>query len=284
MSPLPLNLLQGIFKTASLLGLGALATGCGSSGKNLDAIGQAIDYEEHIGVYSQPSPDAADLDPVGAAAYWGTRYDQNPKDWNAAVNYSAALRKIGSIEQAVRVITAAAQRHGGIPEVAFETGKALLAAGRAYEAVRYLETASSARPYDWKAHSVTGVAYDQIGEHKAAQEKYLIAQSIAPDAVSILNNKGMSFALAGKIDKAVQVLRTAATRPGADARIRQNLALALAIRGDTQEAERLARSDLPPQIAEGNIEYFRSLAVQPAYWHNYAKDADAPDFDQTTAP
>ena len=82
----------------------------------------------------------------------------------------------------------------------------------------------------------------------------------------------------------MQVLRTAATRPGADARIRQNLALALAIRGDTQEAERLARSDLPPQIAEGNIEYFRSLAVQPAYWHNYAKDADAPDFDQTTAP
>jgi len=47
-----------------------------------------------------------------------------------------------------------------------------------------------------------------------------------------------------------------------------------------REAERLARSDLPPQIADQNIDYFRALMNQPAYWQEYAADnVDTPSFD-----
>jgi hypothetical protein len=45
----------------------------------------------------------------------------------------------------------------------------------------------------------------------------------------------------------------------------------MALKGDAAAAERLARKDLPPAVAEANIEYYRSLAkptVKPA--------ADAP--------
>jgi hypothetical protein len=47
-----------------------------------------------------------------------------------------------------------------------------------------------------------------------------------------------------------------------------------------REATRLARSDLPPQVADQNVDYFRSLMTQPAYWQEYASDnIDAPKFD-----
>ena len=67
---------------------------------------------------------------------------------------------------------------------------------------------------------------------------------------------------------------------GGDARIRQNLALVLALSGEMREAERLARSDLPPLVADNNVQYYRQLMNQPAYWGEYAaEDVDVPDFD-----
>ncbi len=257
-----------------------LAAGCASGGSSLDRDGKSANYKDEIGVYSDPSADVANLDPVAAAAYWSVQYDKDPQDHEIAAKYSAALRKIGSVEQAVRVIVGASKKHGDEPVVALEAGKALIEAGRAFEAVRYIETAARANPEDWRTLSVLGVALDQIGEHEMAQNKYQMALTIAPHSVNILNNKGLSYAMSGDLDQAAQVLRAAVNRPGADARVRQNLALVLAIKGDMLEAERLARSDLPPQIADGNINYFRSLIVQPAYWQDFAADAvETPNFD-----
>jgi tetratricopeptide (TPR) repeat protein len=151
--------------------------------------------------------------------------------------------------------------------------------------VRYLETASELMPQDWRAFSSYGVALDQIGEHKLARTKYDMALLFAPESPTILNNKGLSFALSGDLDAAKQTLRAAASVRGSDARIRQNLALVLALKGEMREAERLARSDLPPQIADQNIDYFRSLMNQPAYWQEFAADnVETPTFDPVAAP
>ncbi|MEL6362566.1 MAG: tetratricopeptide repeat protein [Pseudomonadota bacterium] len=268
-------------KAASALALAFGLAACASGGQNLDVAneGENLDYENSIEVYSDPAADPNGLDPVAAAAFWGSVYDRDPKNWEAAVKYSAALRKIGSIDQAVNVMVNVNNRNGEEPLVDFETGKALIEAGRAFEAVRYLEEAAAALPSDWKVMSAYGVALDQIGEHQAARAKYDYALSLNPKSVQILNNKGLSYALEGNLAEAVHVLRTAVSTPGADARIRQNLALALAIKGDLFQAERLARSDLPPQIANQNIDYFRSLVVQPAYWQDYANNSvETPEF------
>jgi len=136
---------------------------------------------------------------------------------------------------------------------------------------------------DWTAFSAYGVALDNIGEHELAQTQYDRALSIAPGAVNVLNNKALSFALSGNLSRAEHILRTASSGTGADARIRQNLALVLALKGDMLEAERLARSDLPPQVANQNIAYFRSLLSQPAYWAEYTpENFDAPAFTPAT--
>ncbi|MEM6413780.1 MAG: hypothetical protein AAF720_03905 [Pseudomonadota bacterium] len=254
---------------------------CASDGKQLDAAGEDADYKEQVSVYSNPSADPNGMDPVAAAAFWGVKYDRDPKDWKAAVNYSTALRKIGSVEQSVKVMSKVSKFFGEEADVALETARALIEAGRAFEAIRHVEIAHRANPEDWRTLSVYGVALDQIGEHKTAQLKYEQALTIAPGVVSILNNKGLSYALDGNLSKAKSILRAAASAPGADARVRQNLALVLAIKGDMLEAERLARSDLPPQVADSNINFYRSLVVQPAYWQDFAaEDIQAPFKDE----
>lgn len=271
-------------RSASVVLCALLMSACASSGKSLHADGERVDYKKEIGVFTDPGATGADLDPVAAAAYWGSRYDRNPKDVDAAIAYSGALRKISSNEEAVKVMTRVANANPEHPGANLEAGKTLVEAGRAFEAVRYLEKATELAPQDGRTFSAYGVALDQIGEHKLARTKYDMALIFTPGSPMIMNNKGLSFALDGDLDQAKAILRAAATSRGADARIRQNLALVLAMKGEMREAERLARSDLPPQIADQNIDYFRALVNQPAYWQELAADnVETPTFDAKPA-
>ena len=270
-------------RTYAILGVSALAlTACASSGDNLAK--SNAEYEDAIGTFTSPASQPSQMDPVAAAAFWGTRYNRDHNDMTAAANYSKALRKIGSVDEAVNVSTTAARKDAGNADVHLEAGKSLVEAGRAFEAVRHLEIAAASKTKDWTALSAYGVALDNIGEHELARDKYNKALLVAPGSSHVMNNIGLSYALSGDLSQAEATLRTAAGAPGADARVRQNLALVLALKGDMSEAERLARSDLPPQVANNNIQYFRSLMNQPAYWAQYSPDNfDAPDFKPAPA-
>ena len=241
------------------------------------------EYRDAIGVYSSPTGDEG-MDPIAAAAFWGTRYNTDQADPSVAVNFSKSLRKIGSNEEAVGVMQKIASQQPDDGAVSLEYGKVLVESGRAFEAVRYLETAVAKAPTDWRALSAYGVALDQIGEHEAARAKYDRALAMAPGETLLLNNKGLSFALDGKLSLARATLRQAASNAGSDSRIRQNLALVLALSGEMREAERLARSDLPPMVADNNIDVYRQLMNQPAYWDQYAATSvDTPNFDDVPA-
>jgi Flp pilus assembly protein TadD len=253
---------------------------CGSVGGKGDIVGYGknADYKDAVKAATSTKADPSSLDPIAAAAYWGTAYERAPVAENA-VRYSAALRKIGSSKEAAIVMQKAQSRFPNNPDVGLEYGKTLIEEGRAFEAVRPLEVAAKAKSQDWRAQSALGVAFDQIGEHDAARRKYDDALALSPNNPVVMNNKGLSYAMDGDLKTAVRTLRAATAAPGGDARMRQNLALALAINGDMREAERLARSDLPPQLAENNIDYFRQLMTQPAFWQDYAKGAETPNFD-----
>lgn len=261
-----------------------LLPACASVQKTSSAAGIGNkEYRDAIGVYSNPAGDEG-LDPIAAAAFWGTRYNTDQSDPNVAIRFSRSLRKIGSNEEALSVMQKSANLHADNAAVSLEYGKVLVESGRAFEAVRHLETAVNKSPTDYHALSAYGVALDQIGEHDAARAKYDRALSMAPGDVVLLNNKGLSYALDGNLSMARATLRQAATNAGSDSRIRQNLALVLALSGEMREAERLARSDLPPLVADNNIDVYRQLMNQPAYWDQYAAgDVETPSFDDVPA-
>jgi len=78
-----------------------------------------------------------------------------------------------------------------------------------------------------------------LGRPQAAARQLDTISSRAP-----ASDIGLAYALAGRTDRAVQILEDAARRPSVTPRIRQNLALAYAISGDWRRARAVAAQDL----------------------------------------
>ena len=72
----------------------------------------------------------------------------------------------------------------------------------------------------------------------------------------------MYYATHGDAAKGEALLRKAVAAPGAGARERQNLALVLGLEGKLDEAEQLARQDLPPDQVAANLAYLKAAAGQ----------------------
>jgi Flp pilus assembly protein TadD len=83
-----------------------------------------------------------------------------------------------------------------------------------------------------------------------------------------MSNLGLSYALDKKLPDAEQTLRDAANNPGADMRVRQNLALVLALEGKFGEAEDWSRRDLAPIDAAANVASIRKMIAQSNTWRD----------------
>ena len=85
------------------------------------------------------------------------------------------------------------------------------------------------------------------------------ALKIAPDDPSLPNNLGLSYLLSNKLPDAEYTLRRAASLPGADSRVRQNLALVLGVQGKYDEAVEVATAELDTRQAKANIAYLQAM-------------------------
>jgi len=139
--------------------------------------------------------------------------------------------------------------------------------GRLKEAADVLSRAHLPERPDWRILSAQGAVADQMGDHAGAQQYYEAALRIAPNEPGVLSNLGLSYALGKRLGDAERVLRQAAAQPGADGRVRQNLALVLGLQGKLPEAEGVLRRDLPPEEASANLAALRGMVAQPNSWN-----------------
>jgi len=203
-----------------------------------------------------------ETDARSAAAAWGERHKANPGDPVAAINYAQALRASGQRSQAVAVLEQAALKNPKSTDVLGAYGRALADAGNYQQALDVLNQAHTPDRPDWRILSVQGAVLDQVGRHDEAQRYYATALKIVPDEPSVLSNLGLSYALSKDLVRAEMTLRKAASRAGAEPRVRQNLALVVGLQGRFAEAESIARADLPPDLAAANVAYLRQMLAQ----------------------
>jgi Flp pilus assembly protein TadD len=99
-----------------------------------------------------------------------------------------------------------------------------------------------------------------------AQGKPFEASKVLDSYGSMLDpgNYGLALALVGRVDDAVPALEHAARSAFADARIRQNLALAYALSGDWTKARTIAAQDVPGDQLDKRIAQWMQLA-RPAH-------------------
>jgi Flp pilus assembly protein TadD len=75
---------------------------------------------------------------------------------------------------------------------------------------------------------------------------------------------GLAFALAGQPQRAIELLEPAARAPGADGRLRQNLALAYALAGEWDKAKATAAQDISPADLARRLRDWAALAKPSA--------------------
>lgn len=195
---------------------------------------------------------------------WSRRYEANPGDKTASLNYARALRVLDNNQQAVAVLESAALKAPNDPEILGAYGKALIDVGQLRRAQEVLGKAHTPDRPDWRILSAQGAVADQLGEHDRAQALYATALKLQPDDPGVLSNLGLSYALSRKLPEAEATLRKAADLSGADPRARQNLALVLGLQGRFAEAEEMARRDLPPVEAAQSVAAMRMMVARSA--------------------
>jgi Flp pilus assembly protein TadD len=197
---------------------------------------------------------------------WGKKYDAEPTNKVTAINYARALRALTQNAQAVAVMQNIALKYPNDMEVLGEYGKALADQGRLKEAADVLTRAHTPERPNWRILSVQGTVADQLGDHDQAQGYYAAALKIVPNEPSVLSNLGLSYALTKNLAQAEDALRLAAAQPRADMRVRQNLALILALEGKFKEAEAISAQDLSPADAANNVLAIRNMIAQSSTW------------------
>ncbi|HJR82342.1 MAG TPA: tetratricopeptide repeat protein [Sphingomicrobium sp.] len=164
-----------------------------------------------------------------------------------------------------------------------------LQAGDFASAVDLAEKAVEATPGDATVRGLLGNAYFAAGRFASADAAYADALALSPaepqiilkraltqiaqgkngEALSLLESAryyidaadyGLAVALAGQPAEAVSVLEPAARAQGADARVRQNLALAYALGGDWTAARTIAAQDLAPDQVDARVQQWMALA------------------------
>lgn len=157
-------------------------------------------------------------------------------------------------------------------------------------AIDFAERAVQRTPDDAGFRAILGNAYFAAGRFASAETAYKDSLSLysnqpqvilklalveaaldkKDEAVAFLqagrevldaSNYGLALALAGRPGEAIPVLEAAARQPGADATVRQNLALAHALAGDWTEARTIAAQDVPGNKLDARIQQWMQLAA-----------------------
>ena len=252
--------LRALF-VACLAGVAASLAGCHDFGDVTGSI---------PGSSAQPTDDAK-LRAYADEA--GKRYERNPGEKTASIEYARALRALTRYSEAVAVIQTAAIKAPKDFDVLGEYGKALADSGQLAQAKDVLSHAYTPDDPRWDVMSVQGTVADRLGDHAGAMQFYRDALKIAPGEPSVLTNMGLSLALAKKLPEAEQALKQAVASPKADARMRGDLALVLALEGKYGEAETVGQADLSPDAARANVEAIRQMIAQNGSLRDLGKPA-----------
>jgi len=134
-------------------------------------------------------------------------------------------------------------------------GRAYLRGGRFASAAAALGEALAMRPGDGRVALDLALAQAANGDDAAALAT-LDAHAAAIPAADL----GLALALSGRPGAGAMLLLDAVRAPGADARARQNLALALALGGEWRMARAVAGADLSPAALDERMLAWAALA------------------------
>jgi Flp pilus assembly protein TadD len=191
---------------------------------------------------------------------------QLPERAETAAVMLARAEELRAGGKPVQALARLAEAHRRFPEdaaIASAYGRVALLLGHDALAEPLLAQAIAADPNDWRALSAEGVLDSRRGRLAEARRALIQANTISASEAAILNNLAVSNLLDGSPAAAVSLLRqglaSPALNPEHQRRLTRNLALALAVQGQFEEADRLAGETMPRDLAGADARRMRGI-------------------------
>jgi Flp pilus assembly protein TadD len=182
-----------------------------------------------------------------------------PRNIDALVRQGIALTELNQPDAAMEAYQRALAVKPACQPALLGLGRLQLWRGSAADAERSFTRLLAITPNDVVALNNLGVALDLQGRHDAAQEVYSKLLRIAPNDRAAAVNLALSLSLTGQADRSVLMLRGPASGPDATPRVRQDLAVALALSGNMREAWKVLLTDLTPGDAAAALAGYQAL-------------------------
>jgi Flp pilus assembly protein TadD len=211
----------------------------------------------------QQRAEIARMDPLSRAAFWSNEVQADGRDAEAGVYLAQALRTLGRYDEAASTAGAVLVMDPNNMGALLEVARAQVERGQGFYAIEPAARAAKLAPKDWRPVSLLAIAYEQTQRDAEALEAHKAALALAPDEPGALTNLALFQAGHGDLAAAEALLRRAATLPSSTPQVRQNLAMVLGLQGRFDEAETLARRDLPPEQANSNLALLRAAKGPP---------------------
>lgn len=177
---------------------------------------------------------------VTALGLCGRAHEIDPEAPEPLMKVAALLEKLDRREAAQRTYLALLERHPTHHEALYNLGKLYMESGEGNLALVQFDRATRSDPKDPRPYNAMGILRDQVGEHEAAQGLYRLALERDPNNRTVRNNLGLSLALDGKRDEAIEVLAELAAEPEAGQTVLRNLEAAYAARAPQPAAPAVA--------------------------------------------
>ena len=252
-----------LLRLAAVAAVAGLAAGCASSSQGPTSVTAPAGYGkdpasrvERLVQYCDRLMQKGEL--VTALGLCARAHEIDPENPEPLMKVATILQALNRGQAAAETYDALLQRHPKHHEARYRLGKLYMEAGEAGLATLHFDRATKSDPQDPRPYNALGILRDQAGEHEAAQGLYRLALERDPASFSVRNNLGLSLALDGKRDEAIDVLAELAVDPQAGQTVLRNLEAAYASRALPQPA-----AAAEPALVEPLADPLEPVASEP---------------------
>jgi Flp pilus assembly protein TadD len=208
-----------------------------------------------------------------AVTFYQQIVDRTPDKLEYRMLLANALRKGDSCNDALPVYESIVRKDKGNAEAMEGKGLCLMSLGAAKEAGQVFTEVLAIDPSRWRTLNAVGILFAGRGKVDEAIAYFERAASIDSMQLAVNNNLGLVYMLDKRYDQAIETFRNVQrrlpSRSPDKARIDMNLALAYALSGDMDQAQKLASPHVSDAGLYNNMGFFAKLAKDETLARDY---------------
>lgn len=192
-------------------------------------------------------------DHLTAIHFYEQALQSNPDYADARLKLTALYIDAKQYDQAIDSLEAELKRNPNSQIASKELGKTYITAQLPEKGITHYKKMIHQYPDDPWALSGLAVCLDLDGQHGIAQGWYHKALEKDPRNVKIKSSLGLSLAISGNPQEAIDILLPLSQGSETNANVRHNLAIAYALNGNKELARTTFANDLTPEQIENNM-------------------------------